>query len=67
MFSRNVCIYKTTRYDVTEDSNIHINRREKLKSDPYQEEALDYVKEECLHQLNHSQLLKKCFCSTEGI
>jgi hypothetical protein len=43
MFSRNVCIYKTTRYEVTEDSNININRREKLKSDPYQEEALDYV------------------------
>jgi hypothetical protein len=66
MFSRNVCIYETTGYDDTEDSNIHINRREKLKSDPYQEEALDYVLQEFLHQLNHSQVLKKCFCFTEG-
>lgn len=59
MFTRNVCIYETTRYDVTEDSDIHINRREKLKSDPYQKEALDYVQEEFLLQLNHSQVVKK--------
>jgi hypothetical protein len=66
MFSRSVCIYETTRYDVTEDSIIYINRREKLKSDPYQKEALDYVQEEFIHQLNNPQVLKKCFCSTEG-
>jgi len=66
MFTRNACFYETTRYDVTEDSDIHINRREKLKSDPYQEEALDYVQEEFLLQLNHSQVLKKRLCSTEG-
>lgn len=59
MFTRNFYIYETTGYDVTEDSDIHINRREKLKSDPYQEEALDYVQEEFHLQLNQSQLLKK--------
>ena len=66
MLSRNVCICETTRYDVTEDSNIHINRREKLKSDPYQGDALDYVQEEFILQLNNSQVLKKRFCSAEG-
>ena len=42
------------RYDVTEDNNIYISRREKLKCNPYQEEHLDYVQEEeFIHQLNH--------------
>ena len=43
----------------SQDGIIHINRWENPKSDPCQEQPLDYVKGGLLHQLNHCQVLKK--------
>lgn len=43
----------------SQDGIIHINRWEKPKSDPCQEQPLDYVKGGLLDQLTHCQVLKK--------